>query len=172
MAAAKKTKRPFAIWLSQLTIVYYFALLVISITFAIGEEMAAGVPLTESISFDPSYAVMDALLIPILVLPLAAFFGLCFRISFSRWLSVGHFVFLIIMFLLFLLTDEEFTSPQALANPDGIAVLIIVITMLFVPASVATMFLIFSRKAKLFFSQEFESENEMNHLPPPPPEFD
>lgn len=172
MAAAKKTKRPFAIWLSQLTLAYYLALLAIGVGISIGTDVAAGVPLSESVSFDPSNAVMDALFVLALVLPVPAFFGLCFRIGLSRWLSIGYFVFLFVMFLLTLLTDEELTSEQTLAEPGGVPVLIIIMVLLFVPAPIATVLLIFSPKAKLFFSPELESENEMNHLPPPPPEFD
>lgn len=172
MAAAKKTKRPFAIWLSQLTLVYYLALLAIGVGISIGTDMAAGVPFSESISVDPSNVVMDALFVLALVLPVPAFFGLCFRIGLSRWLSIGYFVFLFVMFLLTLLTDEELTSEQTLAEPGGIPVLIIIMVLLFVPAPIATVLLIFSPKAKRFFSPELESGDEMNHLPPPPPEFD
>lgn len=173
MAAAKKPKRPFAIWLSQFLLLGLFGMFVYTATIVWMEPENEPFAISDYIE-NPSYAFGNAIGFLIIFSPLIAFLGLCFRVRVARWLSIvllGGFFALVSYFTL---TAGEDESPFYFVLDDPLLLLedATSLLLLLVAPLLASILLIFSPKVKRFFSSEVESENGMNQLPPPPPEFD
>lgn len=172
MAAAKKTKRPFAIWFGQALLIFYLLVFAaVLVTGSIAEIGASYLP--EGISTTTVETFLSQALGVLMVLYAAySFILLCFRVQAGRWLTIVFFAIQLFSFLAFMISDEELKSVGYLQDPANILTLFFLIAFVGFPLLLALFLLIFSTKAKSFFSPEFESETEMNHMPPPPPEFD
>jgi hypothetical protein len=172
MAAAKKTKRPFAIWFAQALLIFY--LLIFAAVLVTGSIADIGVSYLPEGIFPTSVGTFLSQSLGVLMVLYAAysFILLCFRVQAGRWLTIVFLAIQFLSFLAFMMSDEELKSVRYLQDPANILTLIFLIAFVGFPLLLAQFLLIFSPKAKSFFSPELESENEMNHLPPPPPEFD
>jgi len=172
MAAAKKTKRPFAIWFGQALLIFY--LLIFAAVLVIGSIAEIGASYLPEGIFSTRVETFLSQAIGVLMILYAAysFILLCFRVQAGRWLTIVFFAIQLLSFLAFMISDEELKSVGFLQDPANILTLIFLIAFVGFPLLLAQFLLILSPKAKRFFSPELESEDEMNHLPPPPPEFD
>lgn len=172
MAAAKKTKRPFAIWLSQFLLLGLFGMFVYT---AVSVWME---PENEPIAFsdfveNPSWVFRLAVGWLIIFSPFITFLGLCFRVRVARWLSIlllGGFFALVSYFTL---TAGEDESPFYFVLDDPMLLLedATSLLLLLVAPLLACILLLFSPKVKSFFTSCLDDDGAVTS-PPPPPEFD
>ena len=172
MPAAKKTKRPFAIWLSQFLLLGLFGLFLYTAVNVWTEPENESIAISDFIK-DPWYSFRLAVGWLIIFSPFIAFLGLCFRVRVARWLSIlllGGFFALVSYFTL---TAGEDESPFHFVLDDPMLLLedATSLLLLLVAPLLASILLLFSPKVKSFFTSRLDDEGAVTS-PPPPPEFD
>lgn len=170
MPAAKKTKRPFAIWLSQFLLLGLFGLFLYTAVDVWTEPENESISISEFIE-DPWYSFRLAVGWLIIFSPFIAFLGLCFRVRIARWLSILILGTLFFAVSYFTLTDAEGPFYFALNDPMLILEDAATLLLFLVAPLLASSLLLFSPKVKSFFTSRHDDERAVTS-PPPPPEFD
>lgn len=160
IAMTAKPRRPPSVWISQILLVLFFLLSGWSVfnVVSVFRYYSLGHMVWTRFEFWSNVFVGVASLV--------AFFGLTFRLSFSRWFSVAVFTAIVTMSALELWLVQR---PGDLSWP---AAQLAVVCLLLVPLSFLSFRLIFSNPAGAFFKGRPTSlEDRAVSAPPPPPTF-
>lgn len=172
MAVPNKTKRPFAVWLSQFLLLGLFSMFVYTAAIVWMEPENEPFAISDYIE-NPSYAFRNAIGFLIIFSPFITFLGLCFRVRVARWLSILLFGGFFALVSYFTLTAGEDESPFYFVLDDPLLLLedATSLLLLLVAPLLASILLLFSPKVKSFFLSRLDDEGAVTS-PPPPPEFD
>lgn len=148
-----KIKRPPSVLVAQTLLISFALLIFITALMALADLVEDG-----HIRFLPMLASYFAIPVVIAFSFLVAFWGMRFRKSYGRWMTVGLFAILSALFFV--------NSPRELSKSPLVGLVAVLVLLL--PMLCLIYRLIFGKNVKAYFSKQ----ESPDHDPPPPPSFD